>query len=80
MTTTQDYLTHKAAFILSLQVRQLGYGLFSSKGQQISDEISAEFKRWDMTAKHAITAKMSELKAAHPGFDWERNWTKIERV
>jgi hypothetical protein len=78
MTTTQDYLTHKAAFILSLEARQCTLKFGTSRWMELSESISHEFSRWDMTAKGKVIKKMSELKAAHPLFDWERNWTKVE--
>jgi hypothetical protein len=78
MTIPQDYLTHKAAFILSLEARQRTIKFGTSRWMELSEAVSHEFSRWDMAAKSKVIKKMSELKAAHPLFDWERNWTKVK--
>lgn len=77
MNTQTDIITHKAAFLLSLQARQQDEGVFTSKGQKISDAIVQQFYTFDFETRGKIIRKMSQLKAENPSFDWERDWTKI---
>jgi len=80
MTTKQDYLTHKSAFLLSLEARLFTLKIGSSRRIELRNLISQEYKTFDAVARGKIINKMNQLKNENPGFNWERDWTKVQGV
>ena len=75
---SQNYVTHKAAFMLSLESRKERMKAYG-KENQVNPAILEQKRTWG-EYKDRIINKMNHLKAVYPSFDWESDWLKVKGV
>jgi hypothetical protein len=74
----QNYVTHKAAFMLSLEARKERMRAYG-KENNVNPYIWEQKRTWGDYEQQIINM-MNCLKASHPSFDWEVDWLKVKGV